>query len=315
MRFIRSLSRYPPPSHSQRPIFSLPAFFSSLSPLPPSPSSSLVQRRYSRTLAPVSVAATNINDTVTRGSASAAGRDVPSDCRSRSRTDLFTPVRSFHRSAVGHSKKRPRPTHFPTAAGRRAGRSKGRSSGDAENNEGKDTSESEDENDIGEWTKHVRPYLDSGGLDEGTLYSGKWKLNLLYDSHCVLCEKEIGFFKSTLIKRNAIPIKRARFMLRQEHVTYESDEELAFNLQSPIIFTDLNDASYDPAARHNGGVTYEQGMGRMHAVTREGEVVEGIEVFRLTYAEMGTWKVLVDIQASIYASMHPYTKIYPCIYI
>ena len=48
-----------------------------------------------------------------------------------------------------------------------------------------------------------------------------------------------------------------------------------------IDFVDIDQEGYDPAL--NAGITFEQAMGSIHAITREGEVVTGMPVFRRLY--------------------------------
>lgn len=53
----------------------------------------------------------------------------------------------------------------------------------------------------------------------------------------------------------------------------------------PVVFVDVADVAYDASA--NGGVGYAAAMGKIHAVTGDGEVVAGVEVFRRVYAALG----------------------------
>lgn len=82
------------------------------------------------------------------------------------------------------------------------------------------------------------------------------QVKLLYDSECPLCVKEVNFLR-----------KRS-----EQH-------------GNSIAFVDIADADYSP--EQNGGVSYEQAMGRIHAITSEGEVISGIQVFRRTYEAIG----------------------------
>jgi len=81
-----------------------------------------------------------------------------------------------------------------------------------------------------------------------------WKVNLLYDSDCVLCMKEVEFLR-----------------MRDQ--------------QGAIKFTDIASLDYDPA--ENGGVEFDVGMRRIHAVLPDGKVIEGVDVFRHVYEEIG----------------------------
>jgi len=42
-----------------------------------------------------------------------------------------------------------------------------------------------------------------------------------------------------------------------------------------VIFTDIEDVSYDPSSPKNGGISYEVAMASMTAVTRGGEILVG----------------------------------------
>jgi predicted DCC family thiol-disulfide oxidoreductase YuxK len=68
-----------------------------------------------------------------------------------------------------------------------------------------------------------------------------WKVNLLYDSDCPLCLKEVRFLQ----KRDTAGV---------------------------IKCTDLAAADYDESSAANGNIGFEEGMRYIHAVTREGEV-------------------------------------------
>ena len=81
-----------------------------------------------------------------------------------------------------------------------------------------------------------------------------WKVNMLYDSECPLCMHEINFLE----RRNKAGL---------------------------VNFTDIASPDYDPA--DNGGVDYERGMKKIHAVLETGEVVAGVAVFREVYQAVG----------------------------
>lgn len=55
---------------------------------------------------------------------------------------------------------------------------------------------------------------------------------------------------------------------------------------SPVDFVDVAELGYE-ASEENGGVSYEVAMGRIHAVTGDGDVISGVEVFRRVYEELG----------------------------
>ena len=82
------------------------------------------------------------------------------------------------------------------------------------------------------------------------------KLNVLYDSKCFLCRKEIEFLK----KRDTT---------------------------SSIIFTDIECNSYDESSMKNGQITYQEGMEVIHAVKADGTIIKGIDVFKEAYREVG----------------------------
>ena len=82
-----------------------------------------------------------------------------------------------------------------------------------------------------------------------------WKVKLLYDGECPLCLKEVNF----LINRDAG--------------------------QGMINFVDISDINYAP--EEHGGVSFEDAMGRIHAVLPDHTVVDGVEVFRRVYEALG----------------------------
>jgi len=87
----------------------------------------------------------------------------------------------------------------------------------------------------------------------------RWVINLLYDGDCHVCMKQVEF------------------------LTKRMDENPEY--AGLVCLTNLADPSYDPA--ESGGVTFEDGMRHIHAVTRDGEVVTGMDVFRRVYAAIG----------------------------
>jgi len=87
----------------------------------------------------------------------------------------------------------------------------------------------------------------------------RWVINLLYDGDCHVCMKQVEF------------------------LTKRMDENPEY--AGLVHLTNLADPSYDPA--ECGGVAFEDGMRHIHAVTRDGEVVTGVEVFRRVYAAIG----------------------------
>jgi predicted DCC family thiol-disulfide oxidoreductase YuxK len=51
-----------------------------------------------------------------------------------------------------------------------------------------------------------------------------------------------------------------------------------------VLFTDIAASDFDPGAR---GLSYAQLMARIHGRTADGQIVEGVEVFRQLYAALG----------------------------
>lgn len=78
-------------------------------------------------------------------------------------------------------------------------------------------------------------------------------LTLLFDGECPLCVKEVAFLR-----------RRDR--------------------AGRLAFTDIAGPGFDPAVH---GLTQDEVMARMHAVTEQGEVVDGVEVFRRAYRAVG----------------------------
>ncbi|MDJ0577450.1 MAG: DUF393 domain-containing protein [Xenococcaceae cyanobacterium MO_234.B1] len=82
-----------------------------------------------------------------------------------------------------------------------------------------------------------------------------WKIKLLYDGECPLCLREVNF----LLKKDAG--------------------------RGIIKFVDIADRNY--SAAENSGIDYETAMGRIHAITANGEIITNLEVFRRVYEELG----------------------------
>jgi len=89
--------------------------------------------------------------------------------------------------------------------------------------------------------------------------SDKWVISLLYDGDCHLCMKQVEF------------------------LTKRMDENPEY--AGLVRLTNLANPDYDPAK--SGGVTFQDGMRHIHAVTRDGEVVTGMDVFRRVYSAIG----------------------------
>ena len=84
-------------------------------------------------------------------------------------------------------------------------------------------------------------------------------LTLLYDGGCPLCLREV------------------RLLQRRDGRLHPGSPRLAF--------VDIDDPAYDPEA--HGGISYRQAMGRIHALSAEGSVLQDVEVFRRAYALVG----------------------------
>merc|ERR1712087_664926 len=82
-----------------------------------------------------------------------------------------------------------------------------------------------------------------------------WKIRMLYDGDCPLCMREVN-------------------MLRRK----DAEKNL-------IDFVDIASPEYSPADNQN--ISFEEAMGKIHAITNEGEVVTNIEVFRRLYDLVG----------------------------
>lgn len=81
-----------------------------------------------------------------------------------------------------------------------------------------------------------------------------WQVRVLFDGECPLCSREVDF-----LRRND-------------------------GGRGRIQFEDIADPSFDP---ERYGVDARSLMARIHAVLPDGELVEGVEVFRRAYAAVG----------------------------
>lgn len=79
---------------------------------------------------------------------------------------------------------------------------------------------------------------------------------VFFDGDCPLCRREVAFLRRLDLRRNA------------------------------IRFTDIATAEFDPQA-HGVERTLEELMARIHGRAADGELVEGVEVFRRLYAAVG----------------------------
>lgn len=88
---------------------------------------------------------------------------------------------------------------------------------------------------------------------------GSIALTVLYDGGCPLCLREVNGLK------------------RRDCARHGDQPRLAF--------VDINRADYNPEA--HAGISYAEAMGRIHALTADGEVLRDVEVFRRAYALVG----------------------------
>mmetsp|Transcript_4473 Transcript_4473/g.8894 ORF Transcript_4473/g.8894 Transcript_4473/m.8894 type:complete len:212 (+) Transcript_4473:309-944(+) len=82
-----------------------------------------------------------------------------------------------------------------------------------------------------------------------------WEVKLLYDGDCPLCMREVNF----LMKQDAG--------------------------RGKVAFVDISSLDYSP--EDNGGITFEDAMGRIHAVLPGGTTLVGVPVFRKVYDTLG----------------------------
>jgi predicted DCC family thiol-disulfide oxidoreductase YuxK len=106
-------------------------------------------------------------------------------------------------------------------------------------------------------------------------------LTLLYDGGCPLCLREVTFLR------------------RRDERLHPGAPQLAF--------VDIDDPAYDPSA--HAGISYRAAMGRIHAVTADGLVLQDVEVFRRAYQLVGLgwlyaptrWPLLRPVVQRLYA--------------
>jgi len=91
-----------------------------------------------------------------------------------------------------------------------------------------------------------------------TQHEGNWEVEVFYDGECPLCMREMRL----LMRRD----RRAR-----------------------ILFTNIAAPGFDPATT---GRTWSELMEKIHGRLPNGEMIEGVEVFRRLYAAIGLrWAV------------------------
>ncbi len=105
-------------------------------------------------------------------------------------------------------------------------------------------------------------------------------LRLLYDGGCPLCCREVTFLQ------------------RRDQRLHPGEPRLAF--------VDIDASAYNPA--EHGGISYRQAMGRIHAISADGEVLVDLAVFRRAYALLGLgwlyaptgWPVVGAVAGGLY---------------
>jgi predicted DCC family thiol-disulfide oxidoreductase YuxK len=82
-----------------------------------------------------------------------------------------------------------------------------------------------------------------------------WQIKLLYDGECPLCLREVNFLQKQDAGRGL------------------------------VVFVDIADENYNP--QEHGDISFEEAMGRIHAVLSDGTIVKNVEVFRRVYSILG----------------------------
>ena len=106
------------------------------------------------------------------------------------------------------------------------------------------------------------------------------ELTILYDGGCPLCLREVVFLR------------------RRDQRHHGPDGRLAF--------VDIDAADYEPA--DHAGISYQQAMGRIHAIAADGSVLRDLAVFRQAYALIGLgwlyapsrWPLLAPVADGVY---------------
>jgi predicted DCC family thiol-disulfide oxidoreductase YuxK len=88
------------------------------------------------------------------------------------------------------------------------------------------------------------------------------QLNVIYDSKCSVCKLEMDWLS------------------RRDH-----------RINSPVTpklkMTDLESDNYNSSDPANGNVSYPEGLAAIHAITHDGKVLKGVEVFAVAYQQVG----------------------------
>ncbi len=106
------------------------------------------------------------------------------------------------------------------------------------------------------------------------------QLTLLFDGGCPLCVREV------------------RFLERRDQRRHPGNPQLAF--------VDIDAPDYNPAA--HGDIDYATAMGRIHALTHDGAVLQDVDVFRRAYELIGLgwlyaptrWPLLRPLANAVY---------------
>ncbi len=105
-----------------------------------------------------------------------------------------------------------------------------------------------------------------------------WQLKILFDGACPFCKKEIQFME----KKNA---------------------------KGLLCFEDISSKDFDP---HQYGLTQQEAMGVIHAISSEGKIIKKVDVFIIAYELLGlgwlvkplSWPIirpLADIGYALFA--------------
>lgn len=109
-----------------------------------------------------------------------------------------------------------------------------------------------------------------------------WQIKLLYDGECPLCLREVRFLQKKDAGRGL------------------------------VNFVNIADDNYAP--EDNNGISYEEAMGRIHAILADGTIVKNMEVFRRVYDILGmgwiyAWtkipllKTIIDLIYTLWAKL------------
>jgi predicted DCC family thiol-disulfide oxidoreductase YuxK len=89
------------------------------------------------------------------------------------------------------------------------------------------------------------------------------EVNVIYDGKCGVCKLEIDWLSGR-------------------------DNIMNSATGTPKLkMTDSESDDYDPSDPANGNVSYAEALANIHAVTSDGKVIKGVEVFALEYQQVG----------------------------